>query len=134
MRRPRSTVEGRGRKPSSAADLMRDLAALAWAMRDRRTPWYAKALAGLVVAYAASPIDLIPGFIPVLGRLDDALLVPLGVRLVLRLVPEEVMTESRRKAASSPPLKRMWAAVPVVVALWVLAALWIWGLVRGLRR
>jgi uncharacterized membrane protein YkvA (DUF1232 family) len=65
-----------------------DIRALAIAARDPRVPWYAKAVAGAVVAYALSPVDLIPDFIPVIGYLDDVVLVPLGIRLAIRLTPE----------------------------------------------
>ena len=69
------------------------------AARDRRTPWYAKLLAGAVVAYALSPIDLIPDFVPVLGYLDDLILLPLGILLAVRLVPKPLMQEYRSAAA-----------------------------------
>ncbi len=77
--------------------------ALYLASRDRRTPWYAKAVAGLVVAYALSPIDLIPDFIPVLGYLDDLLIVPAGMALAIKLIPREVMQEAREKAKNASP-------------------------------
>ena len=83
-----------------ARALKRDTYALYLACRDPRVPWYAKALAAAVVAYALSPIDLIPDFIPVLGYLDDLLLVPLGLALALRLIPAPVMAECRREAAA----------------------------------
>lgn len=85
-----------------ARALKADLLALSVAARDLRTPWYAKAWALLVLAYALSPIDLIPDFIPVLGYLDDLLLVPAGLWLALRLVPAEVMTDARAQAAAHP--------------------------------
>jgi uncharacterized membrane protein YkvA (DUF1232 family) len=72
--------------------------ALLLAYRDPRTPWYAKALAALVVAYALSPIDLLPDIIPVLGQLDDLLLVPLGIALAVRLIPREVLADCRARA------------------------------------
>ena len=81
-----------------ARALQREVHAVYLAMRDPRTPWYARLLAGAVVAYAFSPIDLIPDPIPVLGYLDDLLLVPLGIVLVLRLIPAEVMQECRQRA------------------------------------
>lgn len=81
-----------------AKALKQEVTALALAMGDPRTPWYAKALGGLVLAYALSPIDLIPDFIPVLGLLDDLILVPLGIALVLRWTPQVVMVECREKA------------------------------------
>ena len=101
--------------------LRRDTYALLLACRDRRTPWYAKLTAGVVVAYAFSPIDLIPDFIPVLGLLDDAVLIPLGVVLVRRMVPAEVMDDCRVRddAATAGKKPAFRAAAVVVVALWV---------------
>jgi len=72
--------------------------ALYYAYRDRRTPWYARLFTGFIVAYAFSPIDLIPDFIPVLGYLDDLAIVPLGVLLALKMIPAQVMAECRAKA------------------------------------
>lgn len=92
------------------------------AARDPRTPWPARILAAVVVAYALSPIDLIPDFIPVLGYLDDLFLVPLGIWLVLRLIPGEVMADARRQAADMErPGKSLWG-LALVVALWLAAA------------
>ena len=79
-----------------AAALKRDIKAIYLASRDPRVPWYAKALAVAVAGYALSPIDLIPDFIPVLGYLDDLIVVPLGVAFLLKLIPPEVMAELRR--------------------------------------
>lgn len=110
-----------------------ELRALYLAARDPRTPWYAKAVALLVVGYAFSPIDLIPDVIPVLGYLDDAILLPLGIMLTIRLVPDEVLAECRQRVADAPakPTSR-WAAA-VVVAVWLaLAGLVWWGLRRWL--
>ena len=81
-----------------ARRLKRDVHALWLAGRDPRTPWYAKALAVAVAAYALSPLDLIPDFIPVLGWLDDLIIVPLGIVLAVRLIPADVMEEHRRAA------------------------------------
>src|SRR5688572_4248768 len=81
-----------------AGDLKRDVVAIWIAARDPRVPWYAKAMAGAVAAYALSPIDLIPDFIPILGYLDDLLIVPLAILLVVKLVPAELMTEFRIEA------------------------------------
>jgi uncharacterized membrane protein YkvA (DUF1232 family) len=100
--------------------------ALAYACRDPRTPWYAKALGAVVVAYALSPIDLIPDFIPVLGYLDDLILIPLGVALTVRLIPRDIMERSRAAArgAVDGPKKSGRVAAVVIVAVWcaVLAA------------
>src|ERR1700752_4608046 len=82
-----------------AITLKRDVHAVYLAARDPRTPWYVKALAFPVAAYALSPIDLIPDFIPVLGYVDDLLIVPLGIALVIRLIPAEVMQNHRAVAA-----------------------------------
>ena len=79
--------------------MKRDTYAVYLACRDPRTPWYAKVFAGGVVAYALSPIDLIPDFIPVLGQLDDLVIVPFGVWLARRLIPREVLEECRRQVA-----------------------------------
>jgi len=102
----------------------REVHALSLACRDPRTPWYAKAAAVMVVAYALSPIDLIPDFIPVLGYLDDVVLIPLGVALVVKLLPPEVLREARSRAARLPPRR---GAAALVAAL-VIAAIWIAGL------
>ena len=76
--------------------------AIYFAARDPRTPWYAKALALCVAGYALSPIDLIPDFVPVLGYLDDLVIVPLGILTVLRLIPPEIMAENRAAELSAP--------------------------------
>lgn len=102
--------------------LKRETYALYLAYRDPRTPWYARVFTAAVVAYAFSPIDLIPDFIPVLGYLDDLILIPLGVWIALRLIPREVMAESRAKAAqySDQPVSR--AALIFVVGMWLACA------------
>lgn len=105
-----------------ARAIKRDVHAVWLAARDPRTPWYAKWLALAVAAYAFSPIDLIPDFIPVLGYLDDLVIVPLGILLVVRLIPSEVMQEHREAAAAaaSRPVSRATAAV--FVAIWIACA------------
>jgi len=109
-----------------------DIVALWFAYRDPRTPWFAKAFALLVVAYAFSPIDLIPDFIPVLGYLDDLVLLPLGIWLALRLVPPPALAQARTQAAAwleaRRPKPRNWVAAAVFVALWCGLAwlLWLW--------
>ncbi len=105
-----------------ARALERETVALYFAARDPRTPLGAKLLAGLVVAYALSPIDLIPDFVPVLGFLDDLILVPLGLALCLRLVPREVLAEARVRAAGIAARPRSYAAAVVIVLLWLMAA------------
>ena len=107
-----------------AHTLKAETLALSLAARDPRVPWYAKLLAAAVVAYALSPIDLIPDFVPVLGYLDDLIIVPLGIALVLRLVPPDVLEECRARAraelAHGRPVSRAGAAAIVVV--WLLGA------------
>ena len=100
----------------------RDVVALYLATRDPRVPWYAKAVATCVAAYALSPIDLIPDFIPVLGYLDEVVILPFGIALAVRLVPPGLMAEFRREAdrLGERPASRAGAAM--VIALWLLAA------------
>lgn len=103
------------------------------AYKDPRVPWYARAFAFGVVAYAFSPIDLIPDPIPVLGYLDDLVLVPLGLALAIRMIPPNVLAESRARAeaelAAGRPVN--WGAAVVIVLIWLaLAALAVWGVWR----
>lgn len=108
-----------------ARSIKRDVVALWIAARDRRTPLTAKLVAGAVAAYALSPIDLIPDFIPVLGYLDDLLIVPLGIMLAVRLVPPALMIEFRAAATAREgrPMSRVGAAV--IVAIWLAAAIFL---------
>jgi uncharacterized membrane protein YkvA (DUF1232 family) len=104
-------------------NLKRDVVAIAFAVRDPRVPWYAKAVGACVVAYALSPIDLIPDFVPVIGYLDDLVLVPLGLLLVLRFIPADVLAEHRVAAAKvvERPVSRAGAAA--VIGVWIMTAL-----------
>ena len=107
-----------------ARTLKTETYALALAARDPRVPWYAKAAAAAVAAYALSPIDLIPDFVPVLGYLDDLLIVPLGILLAARLVPAALMAEFREEALRRErPTSR--AGVALVVAFWLAASAWL---------
>jgi uncharacterized membrane protein YkvA (DUF1232 family) len=105
-----------------ARGLKREIFALSFAVRDPRVAWYAKVAAACVVAYALSPIDLIPDFIPVLGYLDDLVLVPLGVWLVVRLIPADVLAECRARAHRVSRRARSWVAAAVIVGIWLLLA------------
>jgi uncharacterized membrane protein YkvA (DUF1232 family) len=121
--RPRRGFE-KGRRmldrfKSSARAVKRDARALYLAARDPRVPWYAKALALAVAAYAASPIDLIPDFIPVIGYLDDLIVVPLGIGLVIRLIPPEIMAQHRALAAAAQDRPVSKAAAAVIIAIWI---------------
>jgi len=108
---------------SWARTLKREVYALYLAYKDPRVPWYARVFAGCVVAYAFSPIDLIPDFIPVIGYLDDLILVPLGIALAVRMIPATVLTECREEShrvmAAGEPVNRVAAAVMMV---WLLLA------------
>ncbi len=119
-----------------AEALRNEVYALYLAYRDPRTPWAARLWGALVVAYALSPIDLIPDFIPILGYLDDFLLVPLGIALALRLIPPAVMDDCRRRAQGTLSQRPFvaWIASGLIVALWLLVALGIWRAVGAYIR
>jgi uncharacterized membrane protein YkvA (DUF1232 family) len=111
------------RLKNRARAIKRDVVAVYLAARDPRTPWYAKALALCVAGYALSPIDLIPDFIPVLGYLDDVIVVPLGILLVVRMIPPDVMTEKRAEAALASTRPASRAAAAAVVGVWIACAI-----------
>jgi uncharacterized membrane protein YkvA (DUF1232 family) len=102
--------------------LKTEVYALYLASKDPRVPWYAKVLMALTVGYAISPIDLIPDFIPVLGQLDDLIIVPAAIALVIKMIPKNVMEECRRKARDEPiDTKTKWVAALIIVSIWILA-------------
>src|ERR1700683_776015 len=105
-----------------ARRLIRDVHAVYLAARDPRVPWYARILAVAVAGYALSPIDLIPDFIPVIGYVDDLIIVPLGIWLVVSLIPTDVMTEYRAKATEAGLHPRSRIAAIVIIAIWMFAA------------
>lgn len=107
---------------AKAHSLKRETMALYYAARDPRTPLAARLITVLVVAYALSPIDLIPDFIPVLGLLDDLILVPLGIALALRLIPAEAMAEGRAKADAALARPKSYAAAVVIALVWIAVA------------
>ncbi|MDH7486794.1 MAG: YkvA family protein [Anaerolineae bacterium] len=104
--------------------LKRETYALYLAYRDPRTPWYARLFAACVVGYAFSPIDLIPDPVPILGYLDDLVLLPLGIAVAIRMIPPPVLAECRDRAQAAmekgQPIS--WAAAAVIVAIWLLLA------------
>lgn len=104
-----------------------ELDALYLACRDPRVPWYARVLAICVVGYAFSPIDLIPDFIPILGYLDDLIIVPLGIVLVVKMIPLAVMVECRVKAQSATPSNKPknWIAAGIFLIVWILLAVFV---------
>jgi uncharacterized membrane protein YkvA (DUF1232 family) len=117
-----------------ARGLKRDAYAVYLAARDPATPWYVKALALAVAAYAFSPIDLIPDFIPVLGYLDDLILVPLGIWLVVSLIPADAMAGYRARASEMVQRPRSKVAAIAIVIIWLLTATllgWFWFGRRG---
>ncbi len=128
------TAEGSGligfQLKAWARTLKRDAHAVWLAARDPRTPWYAKALALVVAGYAFSPIDLIPDFIPILGYLDDLILVPAGLWLVLRLVPVEVLEFHRiaAEAAADRPVSRSAAAIVIMMWIGMSALMGLWAI------
>lgn len=109
--------------------IKRDVHAIYLASRDQRVPWHAKMLGIAIAAYALSPIDLIPDFIPVLGYLDDLIIVPLGIALVVKLIPSDVMAEHRElaDAAQDRPVSMVGGAM--IIAVWILAAILIGWLI-----
>jgi uncharacterized membrane protein YkvA (DUF1232 family) len=117
--------------------LKKEQLAIYIACKDPRVPWYARVFAGFVVAYALSPIDLIPDVIPILGYLDDLILVPLGIILVLKMIPPAVLAECREKAeaAMNQDKPTSWIAAIVIVTIWlllgILAVVWIGRILKG---
>ena len=105
-----------------ARHLKRETYALYLAAHDPRVPWYAKALAAGIVGYAFSPIDLIPDFIPVLGYLDELVILPLGVMAVRAMIPEGVLAECRERASQLEGRPRNWVAAVVIVTVWIALA------------
>jgi uncharacterized membrane protein YkvA (DUF1232 family) len=106
-----------------AKSLKRDVMTLWFVLRHPHTPWLARALAAILTAYALSPIDLIPDFIPVLGYLDDLIIVPLGIWLLLKIIPEQVLMECRNQAdewfRQDQQKPRSWVGLLIILGLWV---------------
>lgn len=116
---------------SYAKKTKQNLSVLYLAYKNKKTPWYSKLFALLVVAYALSPIDFIPDFIPVLGYLDDLILVPLGILLALKMIPSDVLQESRMKAGSSQQIRmsKSWITATVIILTWTLLACLMGGVI-----
>jgi uncharacterized membrane protein YkvA (DUF1232 family) len=119
-----------------AKKLKQELFVLYLSYKDQRTPWHAKAVAICVVAYAFSPIDLIPDFIPILGYLDDLIIVPLGISLALKLIPPMVIEENRKMAeqlkVNGKP--ENWFVGILFIFIWILFTVWIGHLILGYFR
>jgi uncharacterized membrane protein YkvA (DUF1232 family) len=105
---------------AKAKSLKREVYALSLAAKDPRVPWYAKAFAILIISYALSPIDLIPDFIPIIGYVDDLILIPAGIILLIKMIPKEVMVECRERAGSylGGMKGKHWLAASVIVLIW----------------
>jgi uncharacterized membrane protein YkvA (DUF1232 family) len=113
-----------------AARMRRETVAVYLAIRDPRTPWIARVVGGLVVAYAASPLDLVPDFVPILGFVDDLVIVPFGLWLTVRLIPHEILVEARARADAELRRPKSVLAGFFVVAVWVGVLLLAIALVR----
>ncbi|GAA4315082.1 YkvA family protein [Nibribacter koreensis] len=113
-----------------AKQLKADIQALALAVQDARVPWYAKVMAGITVAYALSPIDLIPDFIPILGYLDDLLLLPIGIWLSIKLIPPALFQEFQEQVvlAGKQKLPQSKTAAILIILLWLVILWWAGGL------
>ncbi len=109
---------------AAAKRLKTDTMTLYFVARDPRTPWYARGLAFVVVGYALSPFDLIPDAIPFLGLLDDLILVPAGIWLVLKLVPQHVLEDARVQASKAESRPVSYIAAAFMIGVWLLALLW----------
>jgi len=120
-----------------ATRIRRDGITLWFACKHPRTPWYVKAMAWFVVAYALSPIDLIPDFIPVLGYVDDLLLLPAAIWLTIKLLPSDVLLECRGQAEAWMTTRkakpRSWAGAVLIVALWLAVGVAAWWLLSERR-
>jgi len=119
---------------SRAKGLKSEVYALYLACKDPRTPWYAKAFAAMVLGYALSPVDLIPDFIPVLGYLDDLVIVPAGMALLIRMIPKEVLEECRERARNASRRKlKNWTAGAIIILIWAAAIYitlrWAWRII-----
>jgi uncharacterized membrane protein YkvA (DUF1232 family) len=107
--------------------------ALCLSIKDPRVPWYAKLLMALIIGYAISPIDLIPDFIPIIGQIDDLIIVPAGIALVIKMIPKSVMDEYRQKSTVEPiNTITKWVVAAIIVSIWVLAIYLVFRLVSPL--
>ena len=117
-----------------ASAIRRDIFAVVLAAKDPRVPWIVKLLAVMIAAYALSPLDLIPDFIPLLGQLDELILLPLAIRLIVRLTPAALMAEFRDRAATAPLPGSSRLGAVMVVMMWLglsLLAVWtVWATIR----
>lgn len=114
--------------------LKRKTAQIMVALKSGKTPWYAKVMAALTVAYALSPVDLIPDFVPILGYLDDLLLLPALIRLTIKLIPDELWKSYEEEASAMVLSKKWYFGLPIIL-IWIALAVWfIWWLVGVFTR
>jgi len=108
---------------TKSKQLRSEVVALYLAYKHPRTPWYAKALAALIIGYVLSPIDLIPDFIPVVGYLDDLIIIPAGIALLIKIIPGDILEECRTKARSDLLNRKSkhWVAAIIIALIWLLA-------------
>ena len=118
-----------------AKHLKRQIFVLYYAYRDERVPWYVKLFTACVVAYAFSPIDLIPDFIPILGFLDDIIILPIGIMFALRMIPKEVISDCEVKVDKMEKnvKPKNWIAGLLIISIWIVIILWLIFEVRGLN-
>jgi uncharacterized membrane protein YkvA (DUF1232 family) len=119
---------------TKSKQLRSEVVALYLASKHPGTPWYAKVLAALIIGYALSPLDLIPDFIPVVGYLDDLILVPAGIALLIKIIPGDILEECRAKAESDLVNRKSknWVAGVIIVLIWLLAIYLVLSLIRPL--
>jgi uncharacterized membrane protein YkvA (DUF1232 family) len=119
---------------TKAKQLKTEIVTLYLASKHPRTPWYAKVLAALIIGYALSPIDLIPDFIPVAGYLDDLIIIPAGIALLIKIIPRDVLEECRAKAQSDVLNRKSknWVAGVIIVFIWLVAIYFILSLIWSL--
>ena len=111
---------------SRARALKNEASAVYLAAKDPRTPWYAKAVAFVTIAYVFSPIDLIPDFIPIFGYLDDLVIVPAGIALAVRLIPAEVLAEARATVATQSVARSVgYVGTGIIITIWIAVILWL---------
>ena len=118
------------RNPSLFERLRIDAHAIWLAARDERTPWHARAFGLLIAAYALSPIDLIPDFIPILGLVDDAIIIPAGIWLFLKMLPKDLFEEHRAAAEAAAERPQSRSGLLLIVLIWAGLALLAWSLLR----
>jgi uncharacterized membrane protein YkvA (DUF1232 family) len=113
-----------------AKELKTEIYALYLVYKDPRVPWYKKAFIFIIIAYAINPLDLIPDFIPVLGYLDDLIIIPLGIYLALKMIPKEILKECREKARREPiKMKTRWVVAAIIVFIWLVLVYLIFKLI-----